>query len=160
VAGAAARSVHRASGDIPRAGSAAPGIGLELLAADAAGADHGFDPVCAEGGLWSCVQDLALWISFQLRAYTGPAAESPVLATASLWEMHKPRYLADDEWTSAWGISWCADRRDDVSWIQHSGGLPGFTTSVCFDPRQQIGAIVLHNGPSFRQSPGSVDTSR
>ena len=93
-----------------------------------------FPPVWAEGGLWSCVQDLARWISFQLRAYTGPAADSPVLAAASLREMHKPRYLADDDWTSAWGISWCADRQDDVSWIQHSGGLPGFTTSVCFDP--------------------------
>jgi CubicO group peptidase (beta-lactamase class C family) len=108
-----------------------------------------FPPVWAEGGLWSCVQDLARWISFQLRAYTMPAADSPVLAAASLREMHKPRYLADDQWTSAWGISWCADRHDDVSWIQHSGGLPGYTTSVCFDPRQQVGAIVLHNGPSF-----------
>ena len=108
-----------------------------------------FPPVWAEGGLWSCVQDLARWISFQLRAYAGPAAASPVLAAASLREMHKPRYLADDDWTSAWGISWSADRHDDVSWIGHSGGIPGFTTSVCFDPRQQVGAIVLHNGPSF-----------
>jgi CubicO group peptidase (beta-lactamase class C family) len=108
-----------------------------------------FPPVWAEGGLWSCVQDLARWISFQLSAYARPAADSPVLAAASLREMHKPRYLADDDWTSAWGISWCADRRDDVSWIQHSGGLPGFTTSVCFDPGQQVGAIVLHNGTSF-----------
>ncbi len=74
-----------------------------------------FPPVWAEGGLWSCVPDLARWISFQLRAYTRPAADSPVLAAASLREMHKPRYLADDDWTSAWGISWCADRRDGVS---------------------------------------------
>jgi CubicO group peptidase (beta-lactamase class C family) len=105
--------------------------------------------VWAEGGLWSCVQDLARWISFQLRACTGLAADSPVLAAASLREMHKARYLADDDWMSAWGIPWCADRRDDVSWIGHSGGLPGFTTSVCFDPGQQVGAIVLHNGPGF-----------
>jgi CubicO group peptidase (beta-lactamase class C family) len=105
--------------------------------------------VWAEGGLWSCIRDLARWISFQLRAYTKPTADSPVLAAASLREMHKPRYLADDDWTSAWGISWSANRQDHVSWIQHSGGLPGFTTSVCFDPRQQVGAIVLHNGTSF-----------
>ncbi len=108
-----------------------------------------FPPVWAEGGLWSCVPDLARWICFQLRAYTGTAADSPVLAATSLREMHKPRYLADDNWTSAWGISWSADRQDDVSWIGHSGGLPGFTTSVCFDPGRQVGAIVLHNGPSF-----------
>jgi CubicO group peptidase (beta-lactamase class C family) len=116
---------------------------------DELGPEPAFPPVWAEGGLWSCVPDLARWISFQLRAYTSPAAASPVLAAASLREMHKPRYLADDDWTSAWGISWCADRHDDVSWIQHSGGLPGYTTSVCFDPRQQVGAIVLHNGPGF-----------
>ena len=31
-----------------------------------------FPPVWAEGGLWSCVQDLARWVGFQLRAHTGP----------------------------------------------------------------------------------------
>jgi len=105
-------------------------------------------PVWAEGGLWSCVPDLAAWISFQLRAYRDPAADSPVLAAASLREMHKPRYLADDGWTRAWGISWCGNRVDDVTWIQHSGGLPGFTSTVCFDPGEQVGAIVLVNGTS------------
>lgn len=59
-----------------------------------------------------------------------------------------PRYLANDAWTQAWGISWCADRREDVVWIQQSGGLPGFTTTVCFDPRAQVGAVVLVNGTS------------
>lgn len=103
-------------------------------------------PVWAEGGLWSCVADLARWLSFQLRAYRDPAADSPVLAAASLRDMHKPRYLGDDEWTNAWGISWYAVRRDDGIWIQHSGGLPGFTSNVCFDPKEQVGAVVLLNG--------------
>jgi CubicO group peptidase (beta-lactamase class C family) len=103
-------------------------------------------PVWAEGGLWSCLEDLTRWISFQLRGHRNPAAASPVLAAASLREMHQPRYLADADWASAWGISWCASRRDDVVWVQHSGWLPGFTTTVCFDPREQVGAIVLLNG--------------
>ena len=47
---AAVPSAHQAS-DIPRAGIAAPGVGLELLAADAAGADHGLDPVPAVAGV-------------------------------------------------------------------------------------------------------------
>jgi CubicO group peptidase (beta-lactamase class C family) len=105
-------------------------------------------PVWAEGGLWSSVADMARWISFQLRAHHEPAAGSPVLAAASLREMHKPRYLADDSWTTAWGISWCANRRDDVIWIHHSGGLPGFTTTICFDPVTQVGAIALLNATS------------
>jgi CubicO group peptidase (beta-lactamase class C family) len=105
-------------------------------------------PVWAEGGLWSCAEDMARWLSFQLRAYRPLPADSPVLSAASLREMHKPRYLADDDWTSAWGISWSANRPDHVTWIQHSGAMPGFSSTVCFDPRTQVGAIVLINGTS------------
>jgi len=105
----------------------------------------------AEGGLWSTVSDLARWLSFQLAAHPGvPAdntpAESPVLAAATRREMHKPRYLSDEEWSSAWGISWYSARKDDVTWVQHSGGLPGFESNVRFDRGSRVGAIVLVNG--------------
>ncbi len=109
-------------------------------------------PVWAEGGLWSCVPDLARWLAFQLAAYSGqdPAqnSSSPVLAAASLREMHRPHYLADESWTRAWGISWCGNRRDDAVWIQHSGWLPGFTSMICFDPGSGVGAVGLINGTS------------
>jgi CubicO group peptidase (beta-lactamase class C family) len=109
--------------------------------------------VWAEGGLWSTVEDLAKWLSFQLAAHAaepggadftdvGPA----VLASATRREMHKPRYLSDEEWSSAWGISWYSVRKDDVTWVQHSGGLPGFTSNACFDRSAEVGAIVLLNG--------------
>lgn len=103
-------------------------------------------PVWAEGGLWACIEDLATWLSFQLSPYRDPPADSPVLSADSLRAMHKPRYLADDDWTQAWGISWCATRQSETVWITHSGGVPGFTSSVCFDPSTRIGAIVLLNG--------------
>jgi CubicO group peptidase (beta-lactamase class C family) len=61
--------------------------------------------VWAEGGLWSTAEDLARWISFQLRAYGHPADESPVLDAATLREMHMPRYLSDETWTQAWAVS-------------------------------------------------------
>jgi CubicO group peptidase (beta-lactamase class C family) len=109
-------------------------------------------PVWAEGGLWSCLSDLATWVRFQLGAYrdaaADAAADSPVLAAGSLREMHRPRYLADDQWTQAWGISWCATRQEGTTWIGHSGGIPGFTSTICFDPISQVGAIVLINGTS------------
>jgi D-alanyl-D-alanine carboxypeptidase len=103
-------------------------------------------PIFAEGGLWSDTQDLAKWISFQLAAHNDRPAESPVLAAASRREMHNPRYLGDDGWTSAYGISWYGVRKDDVIWIQHSGGLPGFVTNACFERKSRVGAIVLLNG--------------
>ena len=107
--------------------------------------------IFAEGGLWSCVKDLSSWLGLQLAAYRDAAAdkhatEAQVLATEDLKEMHKPRYIVDDEWSSAWGISWFAVRKGDVIWIQHSGGLPGHRTNVCFDPKSGVGAIALING--------------
>ena len=125
-------------------------------------------PVWAEGGLWSCVADLARWVSFQLRAYRDQPAALPVLAAASLREMHTPRYLADDRWTQAWGISWCASRQDDVTWIQHSGGLPGFTATVCFDPASRSAplscstelAVTRRSASISRRSPAGWPAPR
>ncbi len=100
----------------------------------------------AEGGLWSDTHDLAKWLSFQLAAHADKPVESPVLAPATRREMHSPRYLGDDAWISAYGISWYGVRKDDVIWIQHSGGLPGFITNACFERKSRVGAIVLLNG--------------
>jgi CubicO group peptidase (beta-lactamase class C family) len=94
----------------------------------------------AEGGLWSCVEDLARWISAQFT--------EDVLPATTLAVMHRPRYLGDEAWTEAWGIGWYAVRRESGIWVQHSGGLHGFTSNVCFDPKQKVGAIVLVNGDS------------
>jgi D-alanyl-D-alanine carboxypeptidase len=93
----------------------------------------------AEGGLWSCVEDLARWISCQFDP-------EPVLSELTAAEMHKPRYLVDPEWTRAWAIGWYARRREDVIWIMHSGGHYGFITNACFDPKEKVGAIALLNG--------------
>jgi CubicO group peptidase (beta-lactamase class C family) len=102
--------------------------------------------IWAEGGLWSCVDDMAKWISLQLREDGGPRKDAQVLSGSSLHEMHRPRYLMGDDWTEAWGIAWYAIRRQEVVWIQHAGGLHGFSSNVCFDPRHKVGAIALLNG--------------
>ena len=126
-------------------GYAARAFSDELSAAPA------MPPLWAEGGLWSTVEDLARWLSFQLAAHADPAGDaaaagSDVLASATRREMHKPRYLSDEQWSSAWGISWYSVRKDDVTWVQHSGGLPGFRSNACFDRTSRVGAIVLLNG--------------
>lgn len=90
--------------------------------------------IYSEGGLWSCADDLARWISYQFTD------------DATLREMHKPRYITDDEWTQAWCIGWYALRRDRTVWIVHTGGLHGFSSAVCFLPKRRVGAIVLING--------------
>lgn len=114
----------------------------------------------SEAGLWSSVEDLARWLVFQMGAYANPESDSPILSSVTLRSMHKPRYLVDDYWTRAWGISWYAARRDDGIWIQHSGGWDGFITDVCFDPNAKVGAIALLNGigdaPSLAMDLGAI----
>jgi CubicO group peptidase (beta-lactamase class C family) len=114
----------------------------------------------SEAGLWSSVEDLARWLTFQLGAYATPETDSAILGSATLRAMHKPRYIVDDRWTRAWGISWYAARRDDGIWIQHSGGWDGFITDVCFDPVAKVGAIALLNGvgdaPSLAMDLGAI----
>jgi CubicO group peptidase (beta-lactamase class C family) len=104
---------------------------------DAAPKEH--DIFGAEGGLWSCVEDLARWLSCQFDP-------EPILSEETAREMHKPRYLVDDAWTRAWAIGWYAVRKDDVIWRMHSGGHFGFITNACFDPEHDVGAIALFNG--------------
>lgn len=135
--------------DGPQLGRCATGYDWRALS-DALDVAPGLaPPVWAEGGLWSSVPDLARWVSFQLGAYgdlpDGPDG-LPVLAAGTRRQMHKPRYLGGGDWGTAWGISWCANRRDGVTWIQHSGWVPGFTGTVCFDPVSQVGAVALVNG--------------
>ena len=102
--------------------------------------------VWAEGGMWSSVEDLGRWVSFQLLEDGGTRDGAQILSGETLKEMHTARYLGDDVWTEAFGISWYAIRKGEVIWVQHSGGLNGFITSICFDPKEKVGAIVLLNG--------------
>lgn len=103
-------------------------------------------PLWADGGLWSSVGDLSRWLSFQLGAYASPPASSPVLAAPTLREMHKARYLVNEDWTEALGITWFSVRKDDVVWVHHGGTLRGFNSNACFDPVHRVGAVVLVNG--------------
>jgi CubicO group peptidase (beta-lactamase class C family) len=102
--------------------------------------------VWAEGGLWSCVEDLARWVAFQFQEDGGARGGTQVLDGSTLREMHRPRYLGDDAWTEAWCLAWYAKRKEDVTWVQHSGHLHGFSSNVCFDPKERVGAIALVNG--------------
>jgi CubicO group peptidase (beta-lactamase class C family) len=132
------------------AGRRATGYGASALS-DQLAVAPAMPLIWAEGGLWSTVEDLGKWLSFQIAAHAeeadGPSeAGSGVLTSATRREMHKPRYLSNEQWSEAWGISWYSVRQDDVTWVQHSGGLPGFTSNACFDRSTGVGAIVLVNG--------------
>ncbi|MFN8159121.1 MAG: serine hydrolase domain-containing protein [Candidatus Nanopelagicales bacterium] len=113
------------------------------------------DMVSAEGGLWSCVEDLARWAAFWTEE-DDDASHVGVLSHLSRKEMRTPRYLGDEEWTTAFGLGWYGVRKDDVIWVQHGGSLFGFRSLVAFDPKTRVGAVGLINGMGL---PGALTMS-
>ena len=67
----------------------------------------------AEGGLWSSVEDLGRWLSFQFRKDGGVReGEHPCRRGAE--RDAQARYLGDDTWTEAFCISWYEGRKGEV----------------------------------------------
>ncbi|MBI2965175.1 MAG: beta-lactamase family protein [Chloroflexi bacterium] len=136
---------------------------------------HPIGGLAAAGGLYSSVEDLAKWVSFQLSAYraTGDGGAGPgtalssgasfsegpgsqarsrtILSPATIREIHRPQILEPD-WRAGYGLPWRSTRSGDRIYVNHGGGLPGHRTTVQFDPAHGIGFIFLtnlgwHDGP-------------
>lgn len=100
-----------------------------------------------EGGLWSCVDDLARWVSQQFRVGDSLArGQGQVLAGRTLAEMQRPTVLCHPDWTDAFGLGWGATRRGGTTVVGHGGLVYGFNSCVCFSPSDRVGVVVLVNG--------------
>ena len=91
------------------------------------------------GQLHSNVHDLARWIGF----HTG-AIESSVLGIQSLDEMHRPVYISAD-WSWGQALGWRAHRRGERVYMEHGGGIHGYSSQVVFNKPARMGAITLAN---------------
>lgn len=101
----------------------------------------------ADGGLWSSVEDLAMWILQQFRREDRHVrGKGQVLDGRTLREMHRPSYLTDSTWKEAQGLGWYAVRRDTCVLTGHSGALDGFRSNISFSLADELGAVVLLNG--------------
>jgi CubicO group peptidase (beta-lactamase class C family) len=101
--------------------------------------------ISAGGSMHATAPDMAKFIAAQF----GDA--SPVLAGASVAEMHRPQWVAPD-WTWGQGIGWRIRRTPDGDTrVEHGGGVHGFTCRVLVSVPDQLGVAVFTNG-----SDGSV----
>ncbi|HEY7295443.1 MAG TPA: serine hydrolase domain-containing protein [Dehalococcoidia bacterium] len=116
----------------------------------------------AAAGLYTCVADLARWLTFQCTAApsaVGPASDptldeqlSPeakagagaVLAPRSLDEMHTPQAI-DANWTAARCLGWMGQRAGERVFLGHGGSMHGFISQILFHKPSKSGAIVLTN---------------
>ena len=58
-----------------------------------------------------------------------------------------------------------AIRKDGVTWVQHSGGLHGFITNICFDPKERVAdmdaaGLPVRKGSMMRSVPPGDTTSK
>ncbi|MGO9604587.1 MAG: serine hydrolase domain-containing protein [Candidatus Binataceae bacterium] len=103
---------------------------------------HGWD---AAGSLYSSVNDLARWISFQFRTKEAARGGSQVLNGRTLSAMHRVQFM-ESNLMAGYALGWRVDRRGENVYHHHSGGIHGFLTKITFNKLRRVGAIVLTNG--------------
>ena len=106
--------------------------------------------ITAAAGFTSTVSDLAKFASWQFRLLEDGGNE--ILNANSLREMHRVHWV-DPDWETTWGIGFNVRRDDDITFVSHGGGCPGYITSFTMAPKDKIAAVVLTNagdGPAGR----------
>ena len=94
----------------------------------------------SDGGLWTTLDDLGRWASFQLQG------DDAVLAPTSLALMHRPHRITDPAWRRAVGLGWYLHRTESGVRLGHSGGTFGFVSRITVDPAERSAAVILANG--------------
>ena len=98
--------------------------------------------MAAATGLSSTVNDMARFISWQLRLRVSDGSE--LLKASTLREMQRPQWVEAD-WQGGWGLGFYVEHKKDRDLVGHSGGYPGYVTRTLISPKEKIGVSVLTN---------------
>jgi CubicO group peptidase (beta-lactamase class C family) len=99
--------------------------------------------MAAATGLTSTVEDMARFVSLQLRG--GKTGGAQILNTGSLREMHRVRRL-ENSWTRGNAIGFAVNRINNKVYVGHGGSYPGYKTHTYIQLDSKVGVIVLTNG--------------
>ena len=107
-------------------------------------ADGSFAPL---GGLWSTVEDLAVWVAF----LSDPSSPGPlsgearrVMSAVAVAERPDPYDPTDPFAWYGMGLETNPDRSAGLA-SSHSGGLPGYGSHMCWTQDRRLGVITLGN---------------
>lgn len=115
------------------------------------------DAVAPAGAINSNAEDMAKWLQMLLNE--GNFDGKQILSAASLKEMYKPQMVMpgdisqDEIFYTSYGLGWMLTAYRGHLRVEHGGNIDGFTSSVCFMPRNGIGVVVMANmnGTAFNQ---------
>ena len=88
------------------------------------------------------VADLAKFAMLQFR--DRPAGGHQILRGSTLREMQRVHWL-DPDWKMGWGLGFRFTRERYVTYVGHSGKVPGYRTQLLICPTTRIAVIVLSN---------------
>ncbi len=98
-------------------------------------------------GYTSTVEDLAKFASWQfrlLRAGNDKTGKPEVLKASTLREMQRVQFV-DPGWKTTRGLGFSIQRRDNHTYVGHSGDCPGYQTTLELRPEDETAVIVMDN---------------
>ena len=96
------------------------------------------------GGLFSTVDDMAMWLSFNLRIFVGHLA--PILPI-----MHKP--LIDTDPSHSVALGWNVAKEFSRDRYYRGGALFGYSSYMTFIPERRTGVVILSNSGDVSLEP-------
>jgi CubicO group peptidase (beta-lactamase class C family) len=121
-----------------------------------------WDNVAATGGLISSVADLSKWVIFNLNH--GILGQDTLLTPATrnnVWRPHNNFYVDHTQENdfnmhfSAYGLGWGLRDYHGRMMVRHTGGYDGMITAITLIPDENLGVIVLTNGPKSPITPAT-----
>lgn len=106
--------------------------------------DRNLGGYAAAGQLYSSVNDLSKWASFQFSAYQKDHPKQHILSADSLKEMHRPRIM-DPNWKVGYCLPWIARRISDNVIFGHTGFTYGFRADLSFNMHKKLAVVALLN---------------
>ncbi len=98
--------------------------------------------IAPAAGFASTVEDLAKFASWQFRLLGEGGKE--VLSANTLREMQRVHWL-DPDWETTRGLGFSIWRTDEVTFVGHGGGCPGFRSHFMLQTDEKFAAIVMTN---------------
>lgn len=103
------------------------------------------------GAIFTTIDDLARFVVFEL----GRGPDS-VLARSILDAAFGGIVATDPFLQTGYGLGFMAMRRDDYSFLGHSGSVAGYRAAMYYDRSYQLGVVVLRNVIGGKQDPNRL----
>jgi CubicO group peptidase (beta-lactamase class C family) len=93
------------------------------------------------GGMISCVEDLAKWISMQLA--NGKFQDKQIISESNLKVTRTPQTIIDA--STFYALGWVVSHESSYTMIWHNGDIQGGHHFLAFVPEANVGIVILSN---------------